>query len=195
MSRLVLASTSRYRRELLARLGVPFETHPPEVDETPAAGESPAELAARLARAKALAAAGPGRVVIGSDQVASRAGRVLGKPGGHAAALEQLAGCSGRNVDFHTAAAVVDVDSGREWHWTDHTRVRFARRDRAALERYLELEQPYDCAGGFKAEGLGICLFELIESTDPTALIGLPLVFIARALTEAGLDPLAAGRA
>lgn len=192
MSRLVLASGSSYRRALLGRLGLPFETHTPAVDETPAHGEAPAELAARLAHAKALAASGAGLVVIGSDQVASLAGRILGKPGGHAAALEQLAACSGRSVDFHTAATVVDADTGREWHSTDHTRVQFRRRDRAALERYLEIEQPYDCAGGFKAEGLGICLFDRIESTDPTALIGLPLVFVARALAEAGLDPLGA---
>lgn len=191
MSRLVLASTSRYRRELLGRLGIPFETRAPAVDETAGADEPPAALAARLARAKALAAGEPGCVVIGADQVASLAGRILRKPGGHAAAVEQLAACAGRAVDFHTAVCVVETDSGREWRWTDHTCVQFAHRDRALLERYVALEQPYDCAGGFKAEGLGICLFERIDSTDPTALIGLPLIFVARALTEAGLDPLA----
>lgn len=190
MSRLVLASSSRYRRELLARLGLAFETESPDVDETEHADETPAELAARLAHAKARAVGTPGRLVIGSDQVASLAGRILRKPGGHAAAVEQLTACAGRSVDFHTAACVIDSDTRREWHWTDLTRVTFTTRERAALERYVELEQPYDCAGGFKAEGLGICLFERIDSSDPTALIGLPLIFIARALTEAGLDPL-----
>lgn len=190
MSRLVLASTSRYRRELLTRLGLPFQTCAPGVDETGLEGETPAELAARLARAKALAAAGAGVVVIGSDQVASLEGRILGKPGGHDAAVEQLVACSGRHVDFHTAVTIVDSDSGSGWHHTDLTRVKFAERDRAALARYVEIEQPYDCAGGFKAEGLGICLFERIESCDPTALVGLPLIFVARALTEAGLNPL-----
>lgn len=191
MSRLVLASTSRYRRELLARLGIPFRTRAPAVDETEHDGETPVELAERLAHAKALAAKAPGTIVIGSDQVASRDGHVLRKPGAHDAAVEQLVACQGRRVDFHTAVTIVDSDSGREWQCTDHTRVAFAGRDRTALERYVELERPYDCAGGFKAEGLGICLFERIESADPTALIGLPLIFVARALTEAGLDPLA----
>lgn len=190
MTRLVLASSSPYRRELLARLGIAFETEAPDVDESEHDGESPGELAARLARAKALAAGAPGRLVIGSDQVASLYGRILRKPGSHAAAVEQLATCAGRSIEFHTAACVVEAGSGREWHTTDVTQVTFARRDRAALERYVELEQPFDCAGGFKAEGLGICLFERIDSSDPTALIGLPLIFIARALTEAGLDPL-----
>lgn len=191
MRRLILASTSGYRRELLARLGLPFDTRAPAVDESARPGEAPAALAARLARAKALAVGGPGLVVIGADQVASLEGDVLRKPGAHAPALEQLAACAGRDVDFHTAVTVADTDTGREWHWIDHTRVRFAEHSRAALARYLDREQPYDCAGGFKSEGLGICLFERVESEDPTALIGLPLIFVARALREAGLDPLA----
>lgn len=189
--RLILASTSKYRAELLARLGVPFEVRAPRVDETIAAAEPARDAAARLARAKAEAVDEADAVVIGSDQVPSLAGRILRKPGDHRAALEQLEACRGRSVLFHTAVAVLDRRTGRAWETVDVTEVEFANLGRAALERYLELERPYDCAGGFKAEGLGIALFSAIRSSDPTALIGLPLISVAAALREAGLDPLA----
>jgi len=189
--RLILASTSKYRAELLTRLGVPFEVRAPRVDETIAAAEPARDAAARLARAKAEAVDEADAVVIGSDQVPSLAGRILRKPGDHRAALEQLEACRGRSVLFHTAVAVLDRRTGRAWETVDVTEVEFANLGRAALERYLELERPYDCAGGFKAEGLGIALFSAIRSSDPTALIGLPLISVAAALREAGLDPLA----
>jgi 7-methyl-GTP pyrophosphatase len=188
--RLVLASTSPYRRKLLARLGLEFDVHAPGVDETERAGESADGLAARLAAAKADSVAAPDAIVIGSDQVASLDGRILRKPESHARALAQLVDCQGRDVVFATAAVVIDRAGGRRWQTIDRTTVSFARRDRAALDRYLRRAEPYDCAGGFKAEGLGIALFTKIESADPTALIGLPLIWIAAALTKAGLDPL-----
>jgi septum formation protein len=191
MMRLVLASTSRYRQALLARLGLPFTTVAPNVEESARAGETPAELASRLARAKAQAVAAPGMIVLGSDQVAALDGKILRKPGTHSAALEQLLACQSRVVEFHTAAALIDVAGDRVWQTLDRTAVHFGRLPAAALDRYLRLEQPYDCAGGFKAEGLGITLFERIESADPTALIGLPLIWVAATLRAAGLDPLA----
>jgi septum formation protein len=187
---LVLASTSPYRRDLLTRLGLPFTIHAPIVDESPEPGEYPGALAARLAQAKAMRPAAPGTIVIGADQVASLDGEPLGKPGTHAAALAQLEACQARTVIFHTAAAVYDADSGRLHEHVDLTRVEFARRPRRALEEYLAREPAYDCAGGFKAEGLGIALFRAIESKDPTALIGLPLIWLAGTLRECGLDPL-----
>jgi len=191
VTRLVLASSSRYRRALLERLGLPFESIAPEVDETALPGEAPEALAIRLAAAKAQAVRGGGTVVIGSDQVASLGGEVLRKPGTHERALEQLDRCQSRTVSFHTAVCVVRDADGHRWQWVDHTRVAFARHSRDALDAYLRREQPYDCAGGFKAEGLGIALFERIDSEDPTALIGLPLIRLAAILAEAGLDPLA----
>jgi septum formation protein len=190
MTRLVLASTSPYRKTLLARLGLPFTIVPPNVEESARGDEQPAELAARLALAKAQAVAAPGTIVLGSDQVAARGRRILRKPGTHAAALEQLLACQSQVVEFHTAAAVIDASRERVWQTVDRTAVYFARLPAAALDRYLSVEQPYDCAGGFKAEGLGIALFERIESVDPTALIGLPLIWVAATLRAAGLDPL-----
>jgi septum formation protein len=136
-------------------------------------------MAARLALAKARSIRGTDAVVIGSDQVASLDGQLLRKPGGHANALSQLRACQGRTVLFHTAAVVLDTVSGTAAAHTDRTEVRFATLDEAALDRYLRLEQPYDCAGSFKAEGLGVALFAGIDSTDPTALIGLPLIWLA----------------
>jgi septum formation protein len=191
MTRLVLASTSRHRKALLARIGLPFTTLTPNVEESARAGEEPADLAARLALAKAQAVALPGTIVLGSDQVAALGGKILRKPGTHTAALEQLLACQSRVVEFHTAAALIDVDGKRVWQTLDRTAVHFAHLPAAALDRYLRLEEPYDCAGGFKAEGLGIALFERIESADPTALIGLPLIWVAATLRAAGLDPLA----
>jgi septum formation protein len=190
MKAVVLASGSRYRRELLARLGLPFESSVPNVDETPEPGELPAALAARLALAKAKSIRRTDAIVIGSDQVAALDGRLLGKPGNHDAALGQLEACQGREVVFHTAVCV-SSDHGRTINeHVDLTRVRFRQRSRAELSRYLDRDQPFDCAGGFKAEALGIALFESIESHDPTALIGLPLIWLANALRTAGLDPL-----
>lgn len=185
-ARLVLASTSRYRRELLARLGVRFETVRPEVDETPLEGEAPEALALRLAAAKALAVAAqrPGAWVIGSDQVADFDGRPLGKPGDRATAIAQLEAMSGRAVAFRTAVAV--AADGAVATALDTTLVRFRRLDRDVIERYLDAERPFDCAGSFKSEGLGIGLFDAIESSDPTALIGLPMIATARLLRDAG---------
>jgi septum formation protein len=191
MTRLVLASTSPYRKALLTRLGVPFTTKAPRVPETARDGEGPADLAARLALTKAEAVAAPGTIVVGADQVAALGARILQKPGMHAVALEQLLACQAQTVEFHTAVAVIDISRERVWQTVDRTAVHFARLPAAALDRYLHLEQPYDCAGGFKAEGLGIALFERIESADPTALIGLPLIWVAATLRAAGLDPLA----
>jgi septum formation protein len=191
MIRLILASTSRYRRDLLARLKVEFSTVAPELDERALPDEPPLALAARLALAKAKSVSASEALVIGSDQVASLHGRVLCKPGSHAAALAELSACQGQSVDFHTAAAIVDAAGGRVWQTVDHTRVRFASLAETVLDAYLHAERPYDCAGGFKAEGLGIGLFTEIESRDPTALIGLPLIWVAATLRAAGLEPLA----
>ena len=194
MSRLILASTSRYRRQLLARLGLGLETHDPQVEETVLAGEKASDMASRLANAKADSAAqslGSDEViVIGADQVASLNGQLLRKPGNRETALEQLVACQGATVLFHTATTVIHCPSGRRWEDIDHTEVHFSQLDEARLKRYIELEEPYDCAGGFKAEGLGIVLFEAIESDDPTALLGLPLIWITKVLREIGLDPL-----
>jgi 7-methyl-GTP pyrophosphatase len=188
---IVLASTSRYRRELLERLVDDFRCVAPGVDETPAPGEAPAALAARLASAKAASVArdNPGALVIGSDQVADLDGSIIGKPGSEAAAVAQLAAASGRALVFHTALCVLDNRAGGASAsvWSDTTRVRFRVLDPATIERYVRTERPLDCAGSFKAEGRGIALFERIESEDPTALIGLPLIALARLLREAGI--------
>ncbi|MBN8726800.1 MAG: septum formation inhibitor Maf [Xanthomonadales bacterium] len=188
---LILASTSPYRRELLARFGLPFRSVAPEVDEASLDGEAPRALAVRLARAKAeaVAARHPGALVIGSDQVADLEGRALGKPGSVEAARIQLAASAGHSVLFHTAVCVVDVRTpGAAAHEAvDTTRVAFRPLATGEIARYLAAEPALDCAGSFKAEGLGISLFERIESTDPTALVGLPLITLARLLREAGL--------
>jgi septum formation protein len=189
---LVLASTSRYRRELLERLRLPFEVVTPDVDETPLAGEAPAALAERLALAKAQAVARqrPGAVVIGSDQVADLDGLPIGKPHTHERALAQLRAMSGREVQFHTAVAVVRRGTGFERTLLASVRVHFRVLADAEIEAYLRAEQPYDCAGSAKAEALGIALLAAIDSDDPTALIGLPLIRTCALLREAGLDPL-----
>jgi len=188
-SRLILASTSIYRRELLSRLGLAFDTQRPGTDETALPGEAPEALARRLARAKAVDVAKrhPGTWVIGSDQVAECGGRALGKPGNHEAATAQLASMSGQAVRFHTGLCLVrEGDAPLEaMHCTV---VRFRELGSDEIERYLHAEQPYDCAGSFKSEGLGITLFEAIENRDPTALIGLPLIATARLLREAGFQ-------
>jgi len=192
MPALILASTSPYRRELLARLRLPFEPQSPQVDETPAPGERPAALAQRLAlaKARAVAAVFPDAVVIGSDQVAELDGQPIGKPGTHERAVQQLRTMSGRSVVFHTAVAVVRRDTGFEAEALVPVTVRFRRLGDVDIERYLRLEQPYDCAGSAKAETLGIALLDAIESNDPTALVGLPLIETCRMLRAAGLDPL-----
>jgi septum formation protein len=189
---LILASTSRYRRELLERLRLPFSTENPAVDETRAPDESPAELALRLALAKATAVAArhPDAVVIGSDQVAACAGHALGKPGTPERARQQLAVASGQTVSFHTAVAVIAPHRAVPELHRDETRVRFKPLSEVTIARYVELDQPLDCAGSFRSEGLGIALFEAIDTSDPTALVGLPLVWLAGALARAGLDPL-----
>jgi septum formation protein len=186
---LILGSTSRYRRELLSRLHLPFEVVAPEVDETPQAGEAPAALAQRLALAKAQAVARqhPEAVVIGSDQVADLAGEPLGKPGPHARAVEQLQRMRGQTVVFQTAVAVVCQATGYEALELAPVRVRFRALSDAEIETYLRLEMPYDCAGSAKSEGLGIALLEAIDNDDPTALVGLPLIRTCRMLRAAGL--------
>jgi septum formation protein len=190
MPQIILASTSRYRRELLERLRLPFATRSPNVAETALASEPPAAMAARLALAKAKSIADRGALVIGSDQVASLDERVLRKPGTPEIAVAQLRACQGKVVLFHTAVAVIATDNGETLTHVDRTAVLFRRLDDAALERYVRLESPLDCAGSFKAEGLGVALFQRISSEDPTALIGLPLIFVAQALRALGADPL-----
>jgi septum formation protein len=185
---LVLASTSPYRRALLERLGLPFDVARPEVDETPLPHELPRHLARRLAADKARAVAERFREawVIGSDQVAELDGNALGKPGSFERAADQLAAASGRELRFHTAVCLLRHGEPRRFEFADVTVVRFRPLDNGTIERYLHAEQPYDCAGSFKAEGLGISLFEAIESLDPTALVGLPLIALAQALREVG---------
>ncbi len=186
---LILGSTSPYRRELLARLRLPFEVASPEVDETPRPGEAPADLARRLALAKARAVAArfPAAVVIGSDQVADLDGEPLGKPGTHARAVAQLQRMRGRTVVFQTAVAVVCRETGFEQVELASVRVRFRELGDDEIEHYLRAETPYDCAGSAKSEGLGIALLAAIENDDPTALIGLPLIRTAALLRAAGL--------
>jgi len=189
---LILGSTSRYRRELLERLRMPFLVVAPEVDEVPLPGETPAALAQRLALAKArsVAALYPQAVVIGSDQVADLDGQALGKPGTHERAVAQLQRLSGRQAVFHTAVAVVRADTGFEEVALAPVTVRFRALDAAEIEHYLRLEEPYDCAGSAKCETLGIALLDAIDSDDPTALVGLPLIRTCRLLRDAGIDVL-----
>ncbi len=186
---LVLGSTSRYRRELLTRLNVPFDVASPEVDETPLPDEAPAALAQRLALAKAQAVAlkFPQAVVVGSDQVADLHGQPLGKPGNHERATEQLRMMRGQTVIFQTALAVVCLETGFIQQDIAAVRVMFRDLSDAEIETYLRIEQPYDCAGSAKSEGLGIALLERIDNDDPTALIGLPLIRTARMIRTAGV--------
>jgi septum formation protein len=186
---LVLGSTSRYRRELLDRLRVPFEVAAPDVDETPLPGEAPLALAQRLALAKARAVAAkfPSAVVIGSDQVADLHGEPLGKPGTHTRATEQLRRMRGQTVVFQTALAVVCQETGFVQQDVAAVRVQFRNLTDAEIEAYLIAEEPYDCAGSAKSEGLGIALLERIDNDDPTALIGLPLIRTARMIRAAGV--------
>ena len=192
---LILGSTSVYRRELLTRLQIPFECHSPGVDETPLPGERARDLVGRLARLKAQAVAKryPEAWVIGSDQVAvltdaTQHERILGKPGTTAKCIEQLQACSGQTLNFVTAVAVVHRPMDALVEFVDTTRVVYRKLDPATIERYVTRESPLDCAGGFKSEALGITLCEAIEGSDPTALIGLPLIRLCGVLRDAGFD-------
>jgi septum formation protein len=193
---LILASTSRYRRALLERLRLPFEVQSPQVDETERPGEMPSALALRLAGEKAAEVAQrfPASVVIGSDQVADLDGVPISKPGNHERALEQVRAMRGRSIVFHTAVAVVRADTGYSASVLVPVTVRFRELSDSEIEHYLRVEQPYDCAGSAKVETLGIALLDAIESDDPTALVGLPLIKTCQLLREAGLDPLAGAR-
>lgn len=191
--RLILASSSPYRRDMLKRLDLPFDSISPDVDETALPDESPAALALRLSRAKAAAVSAqhPRAVVIGSDQVACFNDRPIGKPGDHARALEQLRRLSGQTVEFHSALCV--TNGQRELVEDVVTICRFRRLDDKEIQYYLEQERPYDTAGSAKAEGLGIALMESMQSNDPTAIIGLPLIALSRMLREFGINPLLNG--
>ena len=191
---LILGSTSKYRRELLQRLRVPFDVVSPEVDETPHPNEAPRDLAMRLALAKAQAVAAqhPNAVVIGSDQVADLNGEPLGKPGTHERAVLQLQKMRGQTVVFQTAVSVVCQASRFAQTELAQIKVRFRDLSDAEIEAYLRAEEPYDCAGSAKSEGLGIALLDAIDNDDPTALIGLPMIRTARLLRAAGIDLLGA---
>ena len=187
---LILASTSRYRRSLLGRLGLPFDCVGPEVDETRQPDESAVGMATRLARLKAEAVSRlhPAAVVIGSDQVALRGHDLLGKPGTVEHCREQLQRSSGRDVVFLTAVHVIDGPAGRAESHVDRTTVLFRELSAMEMDRYIERDHPLDCAGGFKAESLGIALFERIDSSDPTGITGLPLAWVCGALRRAGFE-------
>jgi len=194
---LVLASTSVYRRELLARLGLPFTTEAPGVDETPLRDETPAATACRLAEAKARAVA-PRHLhalIIGSDQVADLDGFAIGKPADHDEAVRQLAMLSGRSVVFHTGVALVDAASGRAGVRLIDVTTKFRPLTPAAIDCYLRRERPYDCAASIRSEALGIAIVESIRSDDPTALIGLPLIAVVDLLAAEGVDVLGSGEA
>lgn len=186
---LILASSSKYRKKLLQRFNIPFDCRSPDIDESPKAHESPFELVGRLAteKAQSVSTENPQAVVIGSDQIAVFEGRIVSKPGGHEMARQQLSSFSGQVVEFQTAVSVICHASGFQEQHTDSTRVSFRQLQSDEINRYLESDKPFDCAGAFKAESLGIVLFESITSEDPTALIGLPLIRTAAMLRRAGL--------
>ena len=187
---LILASSSKYRKLLLQRLGIPFECLSPDIDETAFENETPGELVERLATQKAeiISRKHPLAIVIGSDQLAVFDGRIIGKPGSHQGALNQLTSFSGQTVEFLTAVTVISRQTGYSERYTDCTRVCFRTLKHEEIESYLLREKPYDCAGAFKAESLGIVLFERVVNEDPTALIGLPLIRTAAMLCRAGLQ-------
>ena len=190
MQKLVLASTSPYRRDLLERLRIPFETVSPDLDESALPGEAPQQTALRLAegKARAVSASFPQALLIGSDQVAVLKGRAIGKPGNHATAVEQLLAMRGQSVVFHTAVCVLNTATGKVQIEDVPTSVTLRHLEPAQVERYLEIETPYDCAGSARIESLGIGLVERVTSDDPTALIGLPLIALCRMLRNEGLD-------
>ncbi|WP_348944300.1 Maf family nucleotide pyrophosphatase [Chitinibacter sp. FCG-7] len=189
---LVLASSSPYRKELLSRLGLEFSVAIPDLDETPLAGESAAQTSERLAIAKArvLAEQFPDSLIIGSDQVALLNGEQLGKPGNHERAVRQLQAMRGQSIDFHTALALYNTATDTHQSIVDITRVTMRNYSDEQIERYLQCEQPYNCAGSAKTEGLGIVMIERIESTDPSAIIGLPLIELVTMLANEGVDAL-----
>lgn len=186
---LILSSGSPYRKLLLQRLGIPFTCQSPHIDERATGNEAPQHLVVRLAKLKArvVAAKNPQAIVIGSDQVAVIDGRIIGKPGNHQAAARQLASCSGKTIKFLTAISIQSLATGFTQQHTDCTQVHFRSLEPEEIERYLQQEKPYDCVGAFKAESLGVVLFERIISEDPTAIIGLPLIRTAAMLRDAGL--------
>jgi septum formation protein len=190
--KLILASSSPYRERLLTRLGIPFTCQAPDLDESQLASESPEEMAQRLALAKArrVSALNPGAWVIGSDQVASLAGVTMNKPVTHEKAVQQLRASSGNRVDFFTGIALAGGPENREWFHVEQFSVYFQELSDLDIEGYLRKEQPYDCAGSFKWEGLGIALFERLRGNDPTSLEGLPLIALSRLLRNAGINPL-----
>jgi septum formation protein len=190
MQPLILASSSRYRQELLSRLGLPFTAIAPQVDESPLPGETATATCERLALAKArkVAESHPAALVVGSDQVALLDGCQVGKPGNHDNALRQLRAASGREVIFHTALCLVDAATGRQWCDRVDVVVRYRVLTEEVIERYLRADQPYDCAGSGRIETLGITLVEAVKSEDPTALIGLPLIALTTLLQQAGIQ-------
>ena len=190
MKTIVLASTSPFRAELLGRLGLEFEIAAPDCDETPLPSELPADLVSRLsvAKARSLSAQYPDALIIGSDQVATRDGLILGKPHTHENAVNQLTGASGKIVTFHTGLCLYDGVSDKRTVEVEHTRVHFRKLSAGQIERYLLTEKPYNCAGSFKSEGLGVSLFERVDGGDPAALIGLPLIRLTTMLNAAGVN-------
>ena len=192
---LVLASSSRYRQDLLKRLGMPFNVDSPNIDEAPLPGESPRELVGRLsvAKARAVASRWPDAIVIGADQVATFDGRILGKPGTVDAAVRQLRAFSGRRVDFLTGVAVLNTATNRVRTRVDTTTARFRVASEAEIRRYVERDRPLDCAGGIRFEGLGPLLLDGVDTTDPSAAIGLPLIVLGELLRAEGVNPLAPG--
>ncbi|MEJ2453607.1 MAG: Maf family nucleotide pyrophosphatase [Candidatus Thiodiazotropha sp.] len=191
---LILASSSPYRREVLSRLGVEFGSVSPEIDESPRDNEQPEELVRRLAeeKARAVAISHPEALIIGSDQVATLEDRVLGKPGTHERAVEQLTQASGKRVTFQTGLCLLNSESGSLQVCCEPYHVKFRELTAEEIDHYLSKEQPYNCAGAFKSEGLGVCLFERMEGDDPTSLIGLPLIKLVDMLRNEGLDVLLA---
>jgi len=189
---LILASGSTTRRALLDRLKLPYRADPADVDETIAPDEAPEDACLRLARLKAEAVAErhPGAVVLGSDQLLAWDGGILGKPGDAAGARRQLAKIAGQPIRFHVALSIV-ADDGRRLDWQETVEARMRPLSGDEIDRYVAMEQPFDCAGSMRSEGLGVCLVEHMDSRDPTAILGLPLIATARLLREAGLDPLA----
>ncbi len=187
---LVLASGSPYRRELLSRLKLPFQVAPPDVDESPRPGESPVDTCLRLAEDKArkVAERWPNALIIGSDQVATLKGEVIGKPGGHEMALRQLRQASGQDMTFHTSLCLLNAMTGHLQTECVNVKVRYRSLSEAQIERYLQLDQPYDCAGSGRIETLGITLVEWVQSDDPTALIGLPLITLTTLLQREGIQ-------
>lgn len=189
MPALLLASSSPWRRQLLERLRVPFECASPDIDESPLAGENPEQLGLRLAEGKALALAAeyPNHLIIGSDQVLLLDGQPVSKPGTAEGAFEQLRRCSGRRISFYTALVLLNTASGRLQRHCEPFHVHFRELDDARIRRYIALEQPWDCAGSFRVEGLGISLFSALEGRDPNSLIGLPLIALCDMLAEEGV--------